>query len=105
MKNNLEVKRLHIDISASVEDMLFSPIEVTPDMVVFSPPRETAHLKRYEELKREFLKEGVTYKRQCLIKGLAREWQVQMKCTLEESFKLIIEIASGLMLNEIEIVF
>lgn len=98
-------KGLRITTSCSYEDMLFSPIEVTPDLSIFSPQREPSLIKRYEEMSLEFKKEGVLYQRQCLIKGLSREWQVQTKWTFDESYKLLTDVTTALLLNEIEIVF
>ena len=105
MINSRDTKNLHIEVNKTYEEFIFSPISATPDLGVFSPQREPTLLKRYEDLSRDFQKDGVLHKRQCLIKGLSREWQVQTKWSLIDSLKLLTEVSGALLLNEIEIVY
>jgi hypothetical protein len=105
MKDSTNKKKLYVDVNMISNDLIFSPVDSNLELGVYTPMPETLSLKKYEELNLEFVNEGVQYKRQCLLKGMAREWQVQIKWHFEDAYKLLINVSNSLLLNELEIVF
>ena len=105
MKNIFKPNKLRVELPRSSEDYIISPIETAQDLTLNSPTPELFSLKQYEDQNREFVKEGVSYKRQSLIKGMSFEWQVSMKWSFLESYSLLLSVSTALLLNELEIAF
>lgn len=105
MKDIKVPAKLRVEISNIPEDMIFSPIEATPDIPVFSPPRECSYLRRYDELLRDLYTDGIHYNRQCLLKGLSFELQAETKGSFEECYNLLVSVANSMILNELEVVY
>ena len=73
MKNIFKPNKLRVELPRSSDDYIISPIETAQDLTLNSPTPELFSLKQYEDQNREFVKEGVSYKRQSLIKGMSFE--------------------------------
>jgi hypothetical protein len=106
MKEDLNsAKKLRIETPKILEETLFSPIDVTPEPSVFSPPHQGRSLKRYDDLSREFYKEGVNYSRQSLLRGISHEWQSKTHVSFQEAFQMLTSVANALLLTNLELVY
>jgi hypothetical protein len=97
--------RLHVEITRICHDLVFSPSDITPNLVTSTPAPEHLAMERYEEYCRDFYIEGVDISRQYIIKKISQEWQLILKWSFLETYNIVNSVSNTLLLNELEIVY
>lgn len=103
MKENSQ-RNLYVEVTRNHLDLMFSPCEST-DIKIYTPTIENLALRKYEEYYNDFYKDGVTFKRQCIIKRASQEWQAALRMNFQETYKIVNSVSGTLLLNEIELVY
>ena len=99
------MKGLHVEITRSCHDLVFSPSDITPNLHLYNQIPEKLAMEKYEEYCNEFYAQGVTMTRQYMIKRIADEIQKFYSWSFAETYNLIIGVSNTLLLNELEVVY
>lgn len=97
--------RLQVETTRYSSDVIFSPSEMTPELATVIRVPEIMAMKKYEELLNEFYSKGVFYNRHIILKCIAEEWQMHLQYPFLETYNIITNVSSTLLLNELEIIY
>lgn len=96
---------LFVEILKSNNESIFSPSEITPELMTANTVPDLASLNSYQMLEQAYHNQGVFFHRQHLLKKLAKQFSVLTCWNYYKSYRLLNEISSLLHLNQFEVAY